>query len=323
MNYGPLIFLAAFFSIACSWFGFVAVPQFQMSSLQGTNALLSNVAYPVSRPGLAGQGLLVYNSYGCAECHSQQVRQTGTVCDVLLTELGTNKAAALNVLGKQPLPISESGLTRLPRRILIGGRREEGDLLMKALAPTGAKAELWVVPTGPDLARDWGKRGSVARDFLYDNPVLLGSLRVGPDLANVGLRLPSAEWHLAHLYSPRSVAPGSVMPPYPFLFEKRSTARGSSPDALHITGADAPAAGYEIIPRPQAIALVAYLQSLHADAPLYEAPFSVPQAPPAATNAPASGTNAPASGTNAPVSGTNAPSRATATNSSSTPPSGK
>ena len=41
---------------------------------------------------------------------------------------------------------------------------------------------------GSDLARGWGGRTgkvqSVAQDYLYDQPVMLGSLRIGPDLAN-------------------------------------------------------------------------------------------------------------------------------------------
>jgi len=78
------------------------------------------------------------------------------------------------------------------------------------------------------------------------------------------------------------------MPPYRFLFEKRPVGRHPSPDALKLTGALAPAAGFEIVPTEKALALAAYLQSLRSDAPLFEAPFSAPSAPPAsaATNAP-------------------------------------
>ena len=35
---------------------------------------------------------------------------------------------------------------------------------------------------------------SVAADYLYDQPVMLGSQRIGPDLTNVGLRQPDAAW---------------------------------------------------------------------------------------------------------------------------------
>ena len=59
-----------------------------------------------------------------------------------------------------------------------------------------------------------------------------GSQRVGPDLANVGARLPDANWHLLHLYAPQLQVKGSTMPPYRFLFEKRRIERRPSPEAL-------------------------------------------------------------------------------------------
>ena len=60
----------------------------------------------------------------------------------------------------------------------------------------------------PTLA--WESRG--------DTPQLMGTRRMGPDLSRAsGTR--SADWHLAHLYSPRSVVPASVMPAYRSLFD--------------------------------------------------------------------------------------------------------
>ncbi len=40
-----------------------------------------------------------------------------------------------------------------------------------------------------DEARGWG-RPSVSGDYYYDNPHLLGTMRTGPDLINVGVRQP-------------------------------------------------------------------------------------------------------------------------------------
>ena len=62
MNYGPLLFLGAFFALAGSWFGFVLTPQFQLGQLQQTNTVPAGVPYPVARPGLAHQGLEVYRA---------------------------------------------------------------------------------------------------------------------------------------------------------------------------------------------------------------------------------------------------------------------
>jgi cytochrome c oxidase cbb3-type subunit II len=108
--------------------------------------------------------------------------------------------------------------------------------------------------------------------------VQIGSLRVGPDLADVGRRLPDANWQLLHLYAPRIVAKDSLMPPFRYLFETRKKVNGGfSPDALSLPQEFAPAGDYEVVPKPEAKKLVAYLLSLHADVPLYDAPFTPPQ----------------------------------------------
>ena len=115
---------------------------------------------------------------------------------------------------------------------------------------------------------------SVAADYLYDQPVQLGSLRAGPDLANIGVRAPDANWQLQHLYAPKSVTPTSTMPSFKFLFEVRKIGATPSPDALNLPKEFAAADGYEIVPKPEAKQLAAYLLSLKANVPLYEAPFT-------------------------------------------------
>ena len=117
-----------------------------------------------------------------------------------------------------------------------------------------------------------------------------GSQRVGPDLADVGTRLPDAHWHLLNLYAPQLQVKGSIMPPYRFLFEQRKAEGRPSPDALVLPGDLAPPKGYEVVPTQAAKALAAYLISLHADAPLFVAPLTVATAPAATTTnaAPAS-----------------------------------
>jgi cytochrome c oxidase cbb3-type subunit II len=157
---------------------------------------------------------------------------------------------------------------------------------------------------GSDFDRGWGKRLTVSQDFLYDRVVPSGLVRLGPDLANIGLRMPSPEYHYLHLYNARITAPGSIMPPYRFLFEKRRIQGQPSPDALRLTGSEAPPEGFEIVPRPEARALVSYMLSLQAEVRLFEAPVPVPPtnavdsasstnaATPGATNAPATNSSA-------------------------------
>jgi len=297
MNYGPLVFLAALFALASSWVGFVLAPQLQVGQLQQTNTVVAT-PYPIARPGLAQEGLQVYRANGCNSCHSQQVGQTGTVCDVVLTEPGTNQPALIAALQTVKPGLSETEarqfLSGLPKPLLHGLTKEAADQGAKTLETGGAKAQAWIVPTGPDIARGWGKRRSVAVDYLFDYPVMPGSHRVGPDLADVGTRQPDLNWELRHLYAPQAEVPGSLMPPYRYLFEKRRIEHGPSPEALHFPKEFAPAPGYEIVPSPAAKALAAYLVSLRTDAPLFATPFTVASAPQSTTtNAPAGGsTNA-------------------------------
>jgi cytochrome c oxidase cbb3-type subunit II len=144
---------------------------------------------------------------------------------------------------------------------------------------------------GHDILRGWGPRRTVAQDYLRDHPVMLGSVRVGPDLANIAARMGAGDtnaqpamvaYHLKHLYHPRTVVEGSVMPAYPFLFEKRRIVDAPSSDALKLEGEYAPEAGYEVVPTEDARALVAYLLSLKSSLSLPEAPVIPPP-----TNAPA------------------------------------
>jgi cytochrome c oxidase cbb3-type subunit 2 len=112
---------------------------------------------------------------------------------------------------------------------------------------------------GPDAIRGWG-RPSVPADYVYDYPQLLGVSRTGPDLFNIGARQPSIDWHLAHLFQPRSVTPGSVMPAYPFLF-KVVAHPGPNDKVVSLPPQFAPKAG-AVVATQEVLDLVAYLTSL-------------------------------------------------------------
>lgn len=59
---------------------------------------------------------------------------------------------------------------------------------------------------------------SKAGEFIYDHPFQFGSKRTGPDLHRVGGKYPDF-WHYRHMLDPRATSPGSIMPPYPWLYE--------------------------------------------------------------------------------------------------------
>lgn len=202
MNYGPLLFLGVFLTIASSWCGLVLVPQIQFGRQQPVRIEETGELYPQARPGLAAQGVEIYKANGCVYCHSQQVRMDGF---------------------------------------------------------------------GADIQRNWGSRRTVTRDYIYDKPVMLGTMRTGPDLSNIGVRQAGANWHFLHLYDPQITSKGSIMPPFRFLFERRKLGDKPAPDALQLPKEFAVELGWEIVPKPEAKALVQYLLSLKANAPLPEA----------------------------------------------------
>lgn len=62
---------------------------------------------------------------------------------------------------------------------------------------------------------------SKAGEFIYDHPFQWGSRRIGPDLAREGGKQ-SNLWHYLHLMNPPEVTPGTVMPTYKWLAERKT-----------------------------------------------------------------------------------------------------
>ncbi|MFT5591120.1 MAG: cytochrome c oxidase cbb3-type subunit 2 [Bradyrhizobium sp.] len=131
------------------------------------------------------------------------------------------------------------------------------------------------IKQAPDATRGWG-RASVAADYAYDTPHLLGTMRTGPDLLNIGARQPSMDWHLGHLYQPRAYTPGSIMPSYPYLFEVRQGVAKPGETALNLPP-NLTKEGQVVIAKPETVALVNYLQSLDRTYPALP-PLPVPAA---------------------------------------------
>lgn len=153
-----------------------------------------------------------------------------------------------------------------------------------------------------DPERGDTRRESNVYDYIGLDFAPIGMTRLGPDLFNVGRRVPARirrwseefekdlapgeiegrarDWFYMHLYDPRlfpELADWSVCPSHRFLFEKREIKGLPSDDAL-----DVPVeAGYEIVPGDRARALVDYLTSNRHDDPV---PASMDYAPKAANS---------------------------------------
>jgi len=121
----------------------------------------------------------------------------------------------------------------------------------------------------PDFKRGWG-RATVAGDYAYDTPHLLGTMRTGPDLMNIGARQPSDQWHLGHLYQPRAYVPGSIMPSYPFMFELKEKADKGDVVVSLPPGHVPPR--FVVVAKQEAIDLVSYLKALDRTFPAIPAP---------------------------------------------------
>jgi cytochrome c oxidase cbb3-type subunit 2 len=127
-----------------------------------------------------------------------------------------------------------------------------------------------------DMDKVWGSRPGIAADyannertdFWRNTATLMGTERTGPDLTNIGNRQPSLEWHLLHLYQPRSVVGQSIMPAYKFLFDVKNELQ---PGEVEITVPDEFRKGVKgkIVASKKAIQLVSYLQTLK-QAKLYD-----------------------------------------------------
>jgi cytochrome c oxidase cbb3-type subunit 2 len=111
------------------------------------------------------------------------------------------------------------------------------------------------------LAQDrvWG-RPSRAGDYTFSTPQLLGSERTGPDLSNIGARQPSEIWQSIHLYQPRSLVHGSIMPAYPWLFVVKDNAAPG--DVVVRVPPEYTPRGKVIVATREEQDLVAYLKSL-------------------------------------------------------------
>lgn len=118
----------------------------------------------------------------------------------------------------------------------------------------------------------WGKRPSVPEDYYYSKqrmdvwrqtPSVLGSERTGPDLTDIGNRQPGAAWHLLHFYNPRAVVSESIMPSFPWLFEEKDSSKVTEEDVVvSVPDEFFNKPGKKVIAKPEALNLVAYMQSL-------------------------------------------------------------
>lgn len=129
---------------------------------------------------------------------------------------------------------------------------------------------------GADIRRNWGTRRSVPRDYIFEKPHQLGTMRTGPDLASIGSRQPSTVWHALHLYNPQITSPGSTMPRFNYLFTELKAGEplpaGAFPaDVIAIPPQLQQNGIVQLVPSDRGKALIEYLKGLNKTFPLPEA----------------------------------------------------
>lgn len=130
------------------------------------------------------------------------------------------------------------------------------------IRPTYAGADRW--RSGWSGREEDGlARETLPFDFLGERYAYLGVQRNGPDLSNVGHRIKEAKWHYDHLYNPRKVVAGSIMPAFTNLFTTRPVVGQVSELAVDVV--DRGGSQYEVVPSGEAKALVGYLLGMKKD----------------------------------------------------------
>jgi len=82
--------------------------------------------------------------------------------------------------GNDPYPAPQSGLAERGRKVYVAN----GCVYCHSQQVRPDYAAV-------DLERKWGERRTAPRDYIFERTALLGNMRMGPDLANIGKRAPS------------------------------------------------------------------------------------------------------------------------------------
>tara|TARA_Y100001978_G_C23696383_1_gene437813 strand:+ start:1212 stop:2447 length:1236 start_codon:yes stop_codon:yes gene_type:complete len=191
-----------------SFFGMIKYSHDQLSSLQFSETVDEtglSFRYPLQMSSQVERGQNVYRSVGCYACHTQQITHDDVKFDIKAKtstesydavkdalkrfyDVIGRKSSSGSVLG---FPIAEWEL--VAQDLTTSQASKARAILTKA----GASLDIQVRFTGEDLMADdyfnpegrgWGKRRSVARDYIFTERPMLGKTRVGPDLANIGSR---------------------------------------------------------------------------------------------------------------------------------------
>lgn len=268
------LFIGLFGTFTFSWVGLTVIPNLQIGALNPQTE--EDDRYPMPQSGMVDQGRSVYAANGCIYCHSRQVRPDYASSD-LDRKWGLRRSAPRDYIFDRPVLL---GKERMGPDLANVGKRGEAQESPAPSGPAGSPAQSPAVNQSP----------AAPAPPAAAAPAAPNSPPAASASANPSGEPPlySEAWHHKHLYAPRSMSPDtrdSTMPAYQFLYEKRRISGERSADALQLTGADAPPAGWEVVPTYEAKCLVAYLMAQDQTHPLKE--VKRVSAAPAAAQSPA------------------------------------
>jgi cbb3-type cytochrome oxidase cytochrome c subunit len=128
--------------------------------------------------------------------------------------------------GNDPYPAPKSGMAERGRRIYAAN----GCVYCHSQQVRADYA-------ASDIDRKWGERRSAPRDYLFERPVMLGKMRLGPDLSNIGKRAPVEEENASSVASPTPANPTT-----PHASPATNPAPGASPSTPPSSASPAPSA---------------------------------------------------------------------------------
>ena len=137
--------------------------------------------------------------------------------------------------GTDIYPMPRSGMAERGRRVYVanGCFYCHSQQIRADYAAADVDLQRWAAPSPRPK---WGDRRSAPRDYIFDRPALIGKVRLGPDLANIGKAAPAEEEAAPAQPAPAGSPGGSPAP------ANASPAQGNgSPAATNAPGAKPPA----------------------------------------------------------------------------------
>src|SRR5438105_1945884 len=184
--------------------------------------------------------------------------------------------------GTDIYPMPRSGMAQRGRRVYVanGCFYCHSQQIRADYAAADVDLQRWAAPSPRPR---WGDRRSAPRDYIFDRPAMIGKVRLGPDLANIGKAAPAEEEAAPAQPAPAGSPGGSPAP----------ANAASAPENASPPAANAPAQPGAKPPTPPSPAA--------ASSPAQSAPAGSPGGSPAPANTSSAPENASPPATKAPA----------------------